>query len=177
MGSIYLTCVHHAAFYRALQARKALMAEYKDHIVRMLADLDSPMLGRQKSCMRMLLEASRSAPQDLPPDMEFFQVNCLMLLFTAHDTVASTLALMLRFLKQNPEALQKLRAEQRQVICERGGRLTRDTLAIMPYADATVKETLRLGAIINIVPKKALKTFEIGGFTIPKASLAPTLHL
>ena len=43
------------------------------------------------------------------------QANCLMLLFTAHDTVASTLALMLRFLKQNPEALQKLRAEQRQV--------------------------------------------------------------
>ena len=43
------------------------------------------------------------------------QVNCLMLLFTAHDTVASTLALLLRFLKQTPEALQKLRAEQRQV--------------------------------------------------------------
>ncbi len=43
-----------------------------------------------------------------------------------------------------------------------------DTLAIMPYADATIKEALRLGAIINIVPKRALKTFEIGGYTIPK---------
>lgn len=43
------------------------------------------------------------------------QANCLMLLFAAHDTVASTLALLLRFLKQTPEALQKLRAEQRQV--------------------------------------------------------------
>ena len=43
------------------------------------------------------------------------QGNCLTLLFAAHDTVASTMALLLRFLKHNPEALQKLRAEQRQV--------------------------------------------------------------
>lgn len=58
-----------------------------------------------------------------------------------------------------------------QVICERGAKVNKDTLAIMPYADAAIKEALRLGAIINIVPKKALKTFEIGGYTIPKASL------
>ena len=63
-----------------------------------------------------------------------------------------------------------------QVICERGTKLSRDTLAIMPYADATIKEALRLGAIINIVPKRALKTFEIGGYTIPKASYTPMLH-
>lgn len=64
-----------------------------------------------------------------------------------------------------------------QVICERGTKMSRDTLAIMPYADATIKEALRLGAIINIVPKRALKTFEIGGYTIPKASLfTPQLH-
>ncbi len=58
-----------------------------------------------------------------------------------------------------------------QVICVRGNKLNKDTLAIMPYADATIKEGLRLGAIINIVPKRALKTFEIGGYTIPKASV------
>ena len=63
-----------------------------------------------------------------------------------------------------------------QVICERGTKLSRDTLAIMPYADATIKEALRLGAIINIVPKRALKTFEIGGYTIPKAIFTPMLH-
>jgi len=59
-----------------------------------------------------------------------------------------------------------------QVICERGSKLNKDTLAIMPYADATIKEALRLGAVINIVPKRALKTFEIGGYTIPKVSPA-----
>ena len=63
-----------------------------------------------------------------------------------------------------------------QVICERGSKLNKDTLAIMPYADATIKEALRLGAVINIVPKRALKTFEIGGYTIPKV-LPYCLHV
>ena len=34
-----------------------------------------PPEGPIKPCMRMLLEASRAAPQDLPPDMDFFQVS------------------------------------------------------------------------------------------------------
>lgn len=54
---------------------------------------------------------------------------------------------------------------------ERGAKLNQDALKIMPYTDAVIKEALRLGAIINIVPKRALKTFEIGGYTIPKVSL------
>ncbi|DBA96280.1 TPA: hypothetical protein ACH3X3_002462 [Trebouxia sp. C0006] len=156
------------AFHKALLAKKALMAEFKDHILRMMANLDRPLEGRPKACMQMLLEASRANPQDLPPDMDFVQENCLTLLFAAHDTTASALTMLLRYLKEQPNVLQKLRAEQRQVICERGSKLNKDTLAIMPYADATIKEALRLGAVINIVPKRALKTFEIGGYTIPK---------
>ena len=35
-----------------------------------------PLEGRTKACMQMLLEASRANPEDLPPDMDFFQV-CL----------------------------------------------------------------------------------------------------
>ena len=53
---------------------------------------------------------------------------------------------------------------------ERGAKLNQDALKIMPYTDAVIKEALRLGAIINIVPKRALKTFEIGGYTIPEVS-------
>ena len=38
-----------------------------------------------------------------------------MLLFACHDPTASALAMLLRFLKEQPEVLQRLRAEQRQV--------------------------------------------------------------
>ncbi len=37
------------------------------------------------------------------------------LLFAGHDTSASALTLLLRYLTQQPEVLQKLREEQRQV--------------------------------------------------------------
>ncbi len=38
----------------------------------------------------------------------------------------------------------------------------------MPYADATVKEVLRIETIVGEVYRRALKTFECGGYTIPK---------
>jgi len=38
----------------------------------------------------------------------------------------------------------------------------------MQYADATIKEVLRLAVIINTVPKRALTTFELCGYTIPE---------
>lgn len=41
------------------------------------------------------------------------------LLFAGHDTTAATLTLMLRYLKQEPAVLQKLRDEQKQVSCKK----------------------------------------------------------
>ena len=52
-------------------SRCIVVAIYVGSLTRVLC---SPLDGRPKPCMRMLLEASRAAPQDLPPDMEFFQV-------------------------------------------------------------------------------------------------------
>lgn len=49
-----------------------------------------------------------------------------------------------------------------------GSSMTAEYLADMRYADVTIKECLRLAAIISTVPKRALTTFELGGFTIPK---------
>ena len=40
----------------------------------------------------------------------------------------------------------------------------------MSYAELVIKETLRLAAIISTLPKRALTTFEMGGYTIPKVS-------
>ena len=39
---------------------------------------------------------------------------------------------------------------------------------MMPYADAATQEALRLAAVVPISSKVALKTFELGGYTIPK---------
>ena len=43
------------------------------------------------------------------------QNTALSLLFAGHDTSASVLMMLLRFMKLYPETLQKLREEQRKV--------------------------------------------------------------
>ncbi len=57
-----------------------------------------------------------------------------------------------------------------QVIAQHGTGMNAASLAVMAYADATVKETLRILPVVSVVGRTALKTFEIGGYTIPKAS-------
>ncbi len=57
-----------------------------------------------------------------------------------------------------------------QVIAQQGTAINAASLAVMPYADATVKETLRFLPVIAVAGRTALKTFEVGGYTIPKAS-------
>ena len=52
--------------------------------------------------------------------------------------------------------------------------MTVEYLADMSYAELVIKETLRLAAIISTLPKRALTTFEMGGYTIPK--VATYLH-
>lgn len=39
---------------------------------------------------------------------------------------------------------------------------------MMPYTDAAMKEILRLCVIAPVAARTALKTFEAGGYTIPK---------
>lgn len=58
----------------------------------------------------------------------------------------------------------------KQIIAECGPALDADALSKMPYADATVKEVLRCANIIAALNRRALKTFEVGGYTIPKVS-------
>ena len=59
-----------------------------------------------------------------------------------------------------------------QVMAKHGKEIDSSAVASMPFAEATVKEALRLVPIVGVVARVALKTFEIGGYTIPKARLA-----
>ena len=55
-----------------------------------------------------------------------------------------------------------------QVIGKHGKTITAAYLADMPYAEMTIKETLRLAVVINGLVRRAQTTFECGGYTVPK---------
>lgn len=54
-----------------------------------------------------------------------------------------------------------------------GPEIDSTALAQMPYADATIKEVLRFETIVPEVYRRALKTFECGGYTFPKVCSQP----
>ena len=56
-----------------------------------------------------------------------------------------------------------------QVIAEQGEELNSHAVTCMPYAEATIREAMRLSPIVPAAGRVALQTFEVGGYTISKA--------
>jgi cytochrome P450 family 135 len=85
----------------------------------------------------------------------------LMTLLTAgHETTATGLAWALERLVRHPHALERLREGDED------------------YADAVVKETLRLRSPIALVLRKVVEPMEIGGRLLPAGvTLAPCIYL
>lgn len=61
----------------------------------------------------------------------------------------------------------KLRAEQQQIIEDFGEEITLEALGAMRYADAVMKEIMRLRILAGAVSRRVTKTFEMGGYRIP----------
>ncbi|HKA67392.1 MAG TPA: cytochrome P450, partial [Solirubrobacterales bacterium] len=91
----------------------------------------------------------------------------MTLMFAGHDTSTSTLTFMLHELARHPEVLARLFEEQDRVM---GGstpnvdQLERE----MPYLEMVLDEVLRLYPPAWIGPRRAVREFEFGGYTVPK---------
>ena len=90
------------------------------------------------------------------------------MLFAAHDTTATTLALMLMRLADHPDWQQAIREEARLIRhdCD-AQRLPYDALKQMRVTDAVFRETLRLHAPIQLIPRRSVREFEFAGQRVP----------
>ncbi len=93
----------------------------------------------------------------------------MTLMFAGHDTSTSTLTFIMHELARHPEVLARLCEEQDRVL---GGRLpTVDQLEReLPYLDMVLDEVLRLYPPAWIGPRRAVREFEFGGYTVPKGA-------
>ncbi|MEM9622792.1 MAG: cytochrome P450 [Pseudomonadota bacterium] len=101
------------------------------------------------------------------------------ILFAAHDTTASTLAMMFWLLATHTDWQERARAE-----CETlyratvSGTLDYASLARLPTIEAICKETLRLYAPIQFIPRRSVSAFTFAGHHVPANTwilLAPQL--
>ena len=160
-------------YWRALAARDRLRARLQQQIDQRRGqpadDLFSLLINNEDE------EGRRLSDQDVVDHM--FGV-----LFAAHDTTASALAMLCWQLAQDSELQDRLRAECEQVRSDCGSdRLPFSALDSLPQLDACFKETLRLYAPIQFLPRRSVSAFEFQGRCVPGNTailLAPQLsHL
>ncbi|KAL8515125.1 hypothetical protein ACS0TY_014000 [Phlomoides rotata] len=158
------------AFYRGIKARD-----------RMYAMLDSTIAQRRKGegfqqdfLESLLKKHSKDSSEGDDDDNKLtdkqLKDNILTLLVAGHDTTTAALTWLIKFLEENPAALERLREEHLKIQSSRkdGSSLTWSDVNSMPYTAKVTSETLRRATILPWFSRKAAQDFEIDGYKIEK---------
>lgn len=150
--------------WRKMTASRAILDEIVfGEIVRRRANPDS-----ERRDVLSLLVGARGDGGEAFTDREI-RDQVMTLMFAGHDTSTSTLTFMLHELARHPEVTRLLREEQDRVL---GGATPTATQLEreMPYLDMVLDEVLRLYPPAWIGPRRAVRQFEFGGYTVPKGA-------
>ncbi|XP_065877213.1 abscisic acid 8'-hydroxylase 2 [Euphorbia lathyris] len=97
--------------------------------------------------------------------------NIIGVIFAAHDTTASVLTWLLKYLHDNNDLLQAVTREQegiRREIIEANRKLTWEDTKHMPLTTRVIQETLRRASILSFTFREAVEDVEFEGYLIPK---------
>ncbi|ALE17510.1 cytochrome P450 [Altererythrobacter epoxidivorans] len=109
--------------------------------------------------------------------------HMIFLMMAAHDTITSSATSLIYLLAKNPDWQNKLRQE---VISVTGGvdasgkprPLSYDDLGKLELTEMAFKEALRMIPPVPSMPRRALKSFEYGGYRIPAGtSVGINIHM
>ncbi|XP_043713164.1 abscisic acid 8'-hydroxylase 2 [Telopea speciosissima] len=168
-------------FYKGLKARRRIMERLRKMIEQRRKGLEE-----HEDFIQALLvggEESTSSDNASPLTDTQIQDNILTMIIAGQDTTASAMAWMVKYLDENQDVQDKLRAEQLQLTSKAtsGSLLTLEDLNEMPYASKVVKESLRMASVVSWFPRVALNDCEVEGFKIKKGWIvnidAKSIHL
>ena len=121
---------------------------------------DASDLADREDILSLMLQARYEDGSPMSDDA--LRDELMTLLLAGHETTATALGWAVERLVRHPEKLERLR----------------DHDASGEYADAVIKETLRLRPVLPIVVRKLTEDWEVGGRLLPKgATVAPCIHL
>ncbi|KAF6251708.1 cytochrome P450 [Scenedesmus sp. NREL 46B-D3] len=127
--------------------------------------------GEQSSVFSYMLEARRQT-QTMDGNLSEQQMADagIGLIIAGNDTSGLGISALLAILPQFPGVLHRLRQEQREVMAKFGPELSINVLEAMPYADAVVREVLRVAPPSAQVMRQTLLDMEVLGKFVPKGS-------
>ncbi|PIN25302.1 Cytochrome P450 CYP4/CYP19/CYP26 subfamily [Handroanthus impetiginosus] len=151
-------------FYKAMKARKLLNEKLRKLIKKRRGsdEAGGGLLG-------VFLKAQKQKP--ILSDSQIAD-NIIGVIFAAHDTTASVLTWVLKYLHDNPNVLEAVTREQeeirRKIQLEDKRGLTWDDTRHMLLTSRVIQETLRSASILSFTFREAVEDVEFQGYIIPK---------
>ena len=133
-------------------------------------------LGGGQDMFSQFANATDEAGELLAVDAVVDHMNFLMM--AAHDTITSSATSLIWLLAANPEWQEKVRQELRAVTGGEGKPVDYDDLGKLELTEMAFKEALRFMPPVPSIPRRALRDFEFGGYTIPAGTqVGVNVHL
>ncbi|KAI6686857.1 hypothetical protein NL676_032770 [Syzygium grande] len=153
-------------FRKAMKARSLLNETLRGLIEKRRRESDK---GDSGGLLEVLLRA-KDPKMDQLTDSQIAD-NVIGVIFAAHDTTASVLTWVLKYLHDNSHVLEAVTREQegiRRKLVESSRSLTWDDTRRMPLTSRVIQETLRTASILSFTFREAVEDVELEGYVIPK---------
>ncbi|KAL1827542.1 hypothetical protein ACET3Z_005954 [Daucus carota] len=153
-------------FHKAMNARKLLNVKLRKLIEK---ERNSKKPAGTGGLLEVLLGSEKERDNQLSDSQ--IADNIIGVIFAAHDTTASVLTWVLKYLHDNNDVLEAVTREQDGVRCrisEANRNLTWDDTRLMPLTSRVFQETLRTASILSFTFREAVEDVEFEGHFIPK---------
>ncbi|KAK3206308.1 hypothetical protein Dsin_020354 [Dipteronia sinensis] len=151
-------------FHKAMKARKQL----NEKLGRLIKKKRES--GKQIGGLLGVLLAAKDQKLNQLSDSQIAD-NIIGVIFAAHDTTASVLTWIFKYLHDNGDLLEVVTKEQESIrhkIIEENRGLSWDDTRHMPLTTRVIQETLRTASILSFTFREAVEDVEFEGYLIPK---------
>ncbi|XP_011015762.1 PREDICTED: cytochrome P450 85A1-like [Populus euphratica] len=150
------------AYHSGLQGRTRVVKMLRQFIKerRGSSVVHSDILGQIMSCENQKYHLSDDEMID----------QIITMLYSGYETVSTTIMMALKYVHDNPKALQELREEHLAIRARRKPEdpIDWDDYKGMRFTRAVIFETSRLAAVVNGLLRKTNQDIELNGFLVPK---------
>ncbi|CAH1783469.1 unnamed protein product [Owenia fusiformis] len=154
---------------KGLEARKILMEAIEKIITKRKEDIANGSHTEHVDALSLLIQKNVDEDED-EVTMDQLKDSALELLFAGHETTASAASSILLHLFKHPKVIDRVAIEMNKykILNNDTTELTYETINKMTYLNNVVKEILRLSPPIGGGFRRAVKTFELNGYQVPK---------
>ncbi|XP_060667707.1 abscisic acid 8'-hydroxylase 2 isoform X2 [Ziziphus jujuba] len=152
-------------FHKAIKARKLL----NETLRRMIEKRRKSKNQSDGGLLGVFLGSKDESPNEFSDSQ--IADNIIGVIFAAHDTTASVLTWILKYLHDNGDLLEAVTREQEEIQSKLKGEnrgLTWEDTRKMSLTSRVIQETLRAASILSFTFREAVQDVEFEGYFIPK---------